>query len=621
MYAKAIMILISFFLLFSKPLFNAHAEDAEGFRFVVMGCMHFGLCAPGDYELAVEKIKQFNPDFVLFLGGMVEAVEGKSVESLWQEFEHITERLQVPVYNIPSDCRLLPLSMSREKLDLMEKCFLVRYKKRYYSFVHKNNLFICLDSRNELSEDKDQFDFLKKSIADTFGYDNVFIAINYCPGITGKSKWHQDIHSLIKGKVKYVFSSHEHFIDQEKVEDVTYITSGCPPCGPERLSRIKPFFFHFLIVNVDKKGVDVRIEPVRPFAIQNLRGLENDIELVGPSSFRRYNLIAAGLSSAERKAILQPSRVVEALKIKPGMNILDIGAGPGLFTFPFAEALNGTGKVFATDIHPESVHYIKKKAEEGKYKNIFPTLVKAEGVDPLYKQYSFDIIFLSEVYDSILYPEDYFQELRPSLKKTGRLYIIHSKNTFDFSEIEFDDFMKTIKVLFSNGEGFPVFQRLTKEVQHFIKNWQGNEVPSEVRMKIVQDFNKVLSDRFLLNDLSDYYASKMYPGRTLLLQTLLAPDDIKLAKWLIVGLDKRGVFDKNKKRITDIDKEGLHQLNRILLTGIFQINKLDLDLITTRRICQTKDSVISIMEAAGFRFAREYDFLPYHHFLEFEKEF
>ena len=41
--------------------------------------------------------------------------------------------------------------------------------------------------------------------------------------------------------------------------------------------------------------------------------------------------------------MLQPDRVVETLNIRSGMNILDIGAGSGLFSFLFADALNGTG--------------------------------------------------------------------------------------------------------------------------------------------------------------------------------------------------------------------------------------------------------------------------------------
>jgi len=179
MYTKVIIILISFFLFFFKDPLCAHAEDTNRFCFAVM----VGISNPHDYVLAVEKIKEYDPAFVLFLGGMVEANKEKPVESLWEEFDQITEKLGVPVYDVPSETSrssdFQPRHVSTNRAALMEKCFLERFKKRYYSFEHKDNLFICLNSekRDDLFNG-DQLDFLKKTIADVSKYDNVFVALN-----------------------------------------------------------------------------------------------------------------------------------------------------------------------------------------------------------------------------------------------------------------------------------------------------------------------------------------------------------------------------------------------------------------------------------------------------------
>jgi hypothetical protein len=72
------------------------------------------------------------------------------------------------------------------------------------------------------------------------------------------------------------------------------------------------------------------------------------------------------------------------------------------------------------------------------------------------------------VYHCIANPENYFRQLRPSLKeKTGRLYIIHFKDISNFSEVEFGDFTKIIRIFISKGQDFPVFMRLRKENQTF----------------------------------------------------------------------------------------------------------------------------------------------------------
>lgn len=621
-------------------VFCVHAEDDGRFRFAVMGCMHLGICDPQDYRLAVEKIKQYNPDFVLFLGSMVDTVGEKAgkqaheystekafaegikissdaVESLWKEFDRITDGFGVPVYDVPSE-RCIPAN----NLEVTEKSFLQRYKKRYYSFEYKNNLFICLDSEshNRIDQkergliDGDQLHFLKNSIADASKYNNVFIAMHqsaWHPWFRDGSKWYDIVHPLINKKVKYVFGACVHILDLREVDEVTYVTSGAAPCWPS--SRLKPSFFHFLIVDVNKKKVSIKVVPVEPISIENLLDFKKEISGEQAKIGRQEGF--------ERLSILQPSRVIETINIKPGMCILDIGAGTGMFTFAFAEALKGTGKVFATDIEPNMIEYIKEKMRKREYKNVFPVLVKPEGGDPFYKQHSFDIIFLSNVYELIHHPEDYLKQLRPSLaKERGRLYIIYFRTEPDFNEIEFGDFREVIKVLASKEEDFPVFQRLREETKYFIKNWQDNDIPPGIQAKIIEDFNKVLSDRWFFNDLLDYYLTKEDIWLGMYLRNIIYPADFRLAKWLIARLDANGIFDKNKRTLTEIDKRRLRQLNRILLMGIFQTQRLYEVQDSEALIYFEKNSIISTLKAAGYHFVREYDFLEHFYFLEFKRK-
>src|SRR3954453_9880205 len=57
------------------------------------------------------------------------------------------------------------------------------------------------------------------------------------------------------------------------------------------------------------------------------------------------HLAAGWLERPEREKEEQPTKLMQALKIKPGDVVADIGAGSGYFTFRLAEQVGAEGKV------------------------------------------------------------------------------------------------------------------------------------------------------------------------------------------------------------------------------------------------------------------------------------
>jgi ubiquinone/menaquinone biosynthesis C-methylase UbiE len=608
-------------LVISLPLIPVSVGAAQRFRFAVMGCMHLGFSEASNYELAIEKIRGYNPDFVLFLGGMVDALGKRPPESLWEEFDHITEKLSRPVYNVfgdPSGCLKRPLALSAQDRGSMRNYFLKRFKGLYYSFEYKNNLFICLNSERELSQDEGQLAFLRENLADTSRYDNVFMVIHksfWIHDVGDQGRWFDVVHPMIKEKVGYVFGAGLHAFNLRNLDGVNYITSAG---APGLLTFLESSFFHFLLVDVDKDRVSIKAVPILedtdPIPIEDLESYETE----------RYDWFRHELSPA-RDVIMRPREVIEVLNIKPGMTILDIGAGAGYFAFRFAEALKGTGKVFATDTDSKKIEHIKDRLKEGKYKNIIPVFVKSQGLDPFYRQHSFDIIFICDTYLHLRNLKDYFKELRPFLtKETGRLYILQTRIDINFSELDFKDFKEIIKTISSKGKGFAVLHRLDREIQYFIENWKDGEIPDRIQAGLLRDFNNILSDNSFYNDISEYYLDR--EGMESIVK-LLYPHHRELAKWLILRLEDEDTFNKKEKYLTDIERTRLRLLNRIILLGIFK-KGLSKEQVpdrragfTTYRLRVGKRGIISKMELAGFKFLREYDFLPQHHFLEFKRRY
>jgi cyclopropane fatty-acyl-phospholipid synthase-like methyltransferase len=97
-------------------------------------------------------------------------------------------------------------------------------------------------------------------------------------------------------------------------------------------------------------------------------------------------------NAAGHLQILATDKFLELLTIRPGMTILDIGTRTGQFAYFFAERLAGTGKVYATDIDEGCIRYVEEEAKRRGLDNLFPVLVKPEGVDEFYGRHRYDLI-------------------------------------------------------------------------------------------------------------------------------------------------------------------------------------------------------------------------------------
>ena len=62
--------------------------------------------------------------------------------------------------------------------------------------------------------------------------------------------------------------------------------------------------------------------------------------------------------------------IVERLKLRPGMRVLDAGCGPGRVTIPLARAVGEHGEVVAIDIQSRMLRRAKAKAERAGMKNV-----------------------------------------------------------------------------------------------------------------------------------------------------------------------------------------------------------------------------------------------------------
>lgn len=121
---------------------------------------------------------------------------------------------------------------------------------------------------------------------------------------------------------------------------------------------------------------------------------------------------------SERK----PEKVIEALGIKPGSKVADVGAGSGLLTVHLARAVRPDGKVVATDIDEGVLELMQSRlAAAGLDKYVERKVVAAD--TPGLEKNEYDAILLAEVDHYFSDPVTWLQTAAQSLKPGGRLVI------------------------------------------------------------------------------------------------------------------------------------------------------------------------------------------------------
>ena len=131
---------------------------------------------------------------------------------------------------------------------------------------------------------------------------------------------------------------------------------------------------------------------------------------------------AGWLERSEREKEEAPTAAIDSLGIKKGMNVADIGAGTGYFSFRLARRVGPTGKVYANDIQPEMLDRVREKAQAEGVTNIV-TVLGGEA-DPRLPAGKMDVVIMVDVYHELSQPQEMLQNIRASLKPDGRLILL-----------------------------------------------------------------------------------------------------------------------------------------------------------------------------------------------------
>jgi len=128
------------------------------------------------------------------------------------------------------------------------------------------------------------------------------------------------------------------------------------------------------------------------------------------------------LNRPEREKEENPEGALDALGIRPGMVVADVGRGHRLHVFTAGEARGPNGKVYANDVQPEMLRRLRENAKKAGLTNI--ETVQGEEADPKLPLGRMDLVLLVDVYHEFSKPREMIDKIRESLKPDGRLVLL-----------------------------------------------------------------------------------------------------------------------------------------------------------------------------------------------------
>ena len=140
-----------------------------------------------------------------------------------------------------------------------------------------------------------------------------------------------------------------------------------------------------------------------------------------PADFMSY-LGADWLERGERITEEQPERVLDAMGLRPGDVVADVGCGSGYYARRIARRVQPGGTVYCEDIQPEMLEIMRERAAAEGVTGIEAVLGAPD--DPRLPAGAVDWVIITDVYHEMSEPEAMLAGIRRALAPGGRVALL-----------------------------------------------------------------------------------------------------------------------------------------------------------------------------------------------------
>lgn len=128
------------------------------------------------------------------------------------------------------------------------------------------------------------------------------------------------------------------------------------------------------------------------------------------------------LERSERVTEERPDLLLAALALRPGLQVADIGAGTGYYSWRIAQKVAPGGRVMAVDVQPEMLALLGAEMKRRAVANVVPVL--GTDTDPGLAAGTVDLVLMVDVYHEFDHPREMLAALVRSLRPGGRIVFV-----------------------------------------------------------------------------------------------------------------------------------------------------------------------------------------------------
>ncbi len=224
-------------------------NNPDHFQFVVVSDRTGGV-RPGVFEDAVTKINLLQPEFVMSVGDLIMgySTNRAQIAREWDEFNGFVNQLEMPFFYVPGNHDITN--------PIMEEEWVKRFGRPYYHFVHRNVLFLCLNTEDPppTRMSQAQREYVAKALAEN-------PKVRWTLVFMHKPLWDYEedtgwaaIEGLLRGRPHTVLAGHRHNYTKFERNDTSYIVLATTGGGSKLRGRAAGEFDQVAWVTMTDRG-------------------------------------------------------------------------------------------------------------------------------------------------------------------------------------------------------------------------------------------------------------------------------------------------------------------------------------------------------------------------------